>query len=176
VAAVFVQTAGAGLQEIDAPLTIVKVVDGVAPAGTTFTATVQCDGDIIDIGEEDGVNSATVVFDALGQPTTADVIGFRGPGECAISETATGGASSVAYACSGVQGTPVDEEEPPVKQGFGPSPAAVVLPPVCATTGPQGVEVNISTPDQTATVTITNTFTPAPKPAAQIVAAPAFTG
>jgi hypothetical protein len=179
--AVFVQTAGAGIEgEIAAPLTIVKVVDGVAPAGTTFTATVQCDDDIIDTGEEDGANTATVTFDASGQPTSADVIGFRGPGTCTVTETAAGGASTVAYACSGVQGTPGEEGgevEVPIGEGFdGPSSSAVVLPAVCGTTGPvDPITVNVSAPDQSATVTITNTFSAA-TPAAQIVAAPAFTG
>jgi hypothetical protein len=174
----FAPSAGAGLEGLDAPLTIVKVVNGVAPAGTTFTATIQCDDDIIDNGDE-GSDVATVTFDATGQPTSADVIGFDGPGECEISETATGGASSVSYDCSGVQGTPDDETEPPLEDsGFdAPSSSAVVLPPVCAIVSPDGVEVNISAPDQSGTVTITNTFAdPQPQPAAQIVAQPAFTG
>ena len=176
----FAPSAGAGPKEIDAPLTIVKVVEGVAPAGTTFTATIPCDGDIIDDGE-DGTDVATGSFDATGQPTSADVIGFRNEGQCAVTETASGGASTVSYACTGVQGTPIDEEPPLEPRGFDVSPAAVVLPPVCASTGPDGVEVNISVPDQSGTVTITNTFVapqpqPQPKPAAQVVAKPAFTG
>jgi hypothetical protein len=173
----FAPGAGAGLEGVDAPLTIVKVVDGVAPAGTTFTATIQCSADIIDDGGE-GTNMATVTFDATGQPTSADVIGFNGPGECDISETAQGGATTVSYACSGVQGTPVDDEEPVEPEGFDVSPSAVVLPPVCASVEAEGVEVNISTPDQSGTVTITNTFVPLQpiQPAAQVVAQPAFTG
>jgi hypothetical protein len=172
----FAPGAGAGLEGVDAPLTIVKVVDGVAPAGTTFTATIQCSDDIIDDGAE-GTDMATVTFDATGQPTSPDVIGFGGPGECEISETAQGGATSVSYACSGVLGTPVDEE-PVEPEGFEVSPSAVVLPPVCASVEAQGVAVNISAPDQSGTVTITNTFVPLQpiQPAAQVVAQPAFTG
>jgi hypothetical protein len=173
----FAPGAGAGLEGVDAPLTIVKVVDGVAPAGTTFTATIQCSDDIIDNGE-DGTDVATVTFDATGQPTSPDVIGFDGPGECDISETAQGGATTVSYACEGVQGTPIDEEPPLEPEGFEVSPSAVVLPPVCASVEAEGVEVNISAPDQSGTVTITNTFAPLQpiQPAAQVVAQPAFTG
>src|SRR3954466_10057828 len=122
-------TAGAGIEEvIDAPLTIVKVVNGVAPAGTTFTATIQCSDNIIVVGGSD-TDTATVTFDATGQPTSPDVIGFDDPGQCAVTETATGGASTVAYACTGVQGIPVDDVDPPVKEGFdAPSSSAVVIP------------------------------------------------
>jgi hypothetical protein len=173
--ALFVQTASAGLPSLDAPLTVVKVVDGVAPAGTTFTATITCDDDIIGDGEV-GTDTATVTFDATGQPTSADTIGFRGPGVCTVTETANGGATTVAYGCEGVQGTIGEESD------WGPS-RADILPDVCATTGPTDpIEVNISEPDQSATVTITNTFTaPTPPPAPPVVAPavvaqPAFTG
>jgi hypothetical protein len=178
--AIFAPGAGAGSQAGSAPLTVVKTVSGAVPAGTTFTATIQCDGDMIFTGGE-STDVATVTFDATGQPTSADVIGFEGPGECEISETAQGGAATVSYACEGVQGTPVDDEPPLEPLGFDVSPSAVVLPPVCATVGANGVEVNISAPDQSGTVTITNTFVPLQplqpiQPAAQVVAQPAFTG
>jgi hypothetical protein len=174
VLALSVQTAGAGLGGgLAAPLTVIKVVDGVAPAGTTFTATIHCDSAIIDDGDE-GADTTTVTFDATGQPTSADTIGFGGPGVCTVTETVSGGAKTVAYACEGVQGT-IDDE--PIKESFGGPSTSDVLPPVCATTGPvDPIEVNISEPDQSATVTITNTFAAEIKPAAQIVAQPAFTG
>jgi len=161
-----------------APLTIVKVVQGDAPAGTTFEVTVHCDDNIIDNGAE-GTDTTSVTFDATGQPTSPDVVVFDGPGTCTVTETATGGAQSVAYACEGVEGTGGDGEEPPAESAFGdPSATAEVLPPVCATSGPvDPIEVNISAPDQSATVTVTNTFPqPVPQPAAQVVAQPAFTG
>jgi hypothetical protein len=181
--ALFVQTAGAGLGGgLSAPLTVVKVVDPAhpAPPGTTFTATIHCDDTIIDPGTEptanteiEGLDTATVTFDATGQPTTPDTIGFIGPGVCTVTETATGGAATVSYACEGVQGT-IDDA--PIKESFGGPSSSDVLPPVCATTGPvDPIEVNISEPDQSATVTITNTFA-APQIAPQIVAQPAFTG
>ncbi|HEY3673864.1 MAG TPA: hypothetical protein VGN51_23220 [Acidimicrobiia bacterium] len=183
--AVFVPAAGAGIEgpNLSAPLTVVKVVDPAhpAPAGTTFTATVHCDSNIIDPGEGadaetvEGLSETTITFDATGQPTSPDTIGFVEGGLCTVTETSTGGAKSVAYACEGVLGT-IDSEAP-IKQSFDGPSASDVVPPVCATTGPvDPIEVNIFAPDQSATVTITNTFDPEIKPAAQIVAQPAFTG
>jgi hypothetical protein len=186
VAGFMAQGAGAGLNPgLAAPLTVVKVVHGAVPAGTTFTATVHCDSPIIDTGEpqpqatDEGTDTATITFDATGQPTSVSTIGFIESGVCTVTETGTGAAQSVSYACDGVQGTlPTDDTEPVNPEFDGPS-TADVLPPVCATTGPvEPIEVNISEPDQSATVTITNTFAdPAPAIAPEAVAAqPTFTG
>ena len=169
---VFSVSAGAGVEGGPvAPLTVVKTVTGPVPAGTTFTATIQCDGDIIDIGP--GTDTATVTFDATGQPTSADTVGFNDPGTCTVTETASGGAATTTYTC---EGTVPDATE----RGF---EAQQVEPPdVCDSVGPQAtpITVNIFTEVQTATVTINNTFvapTPPPiTPAAQIVAQPTFTG
>jgi hypothetical protein len=183
------QGANAGLEnELSAPLTVVKVVDPAhpAPTGTTFTATVHCDGSIIDTGEpaneatDEGTDTATITFDATGQPTSPSTIGFINEGVCTVTETANGGAKSVSYACEGVQGTIKEGSEPVNPQFEGPS-SADVLPAVCATTGPvDPIEVNISEPDQSATVTITNSFEVAPTPppvvAPEVVAQPTFTG
>ncbi len=171
-AGVLAPTAGAGVAPtLAAPLTVLTVVDGIAPAGTTFTATIHCDGAIIDEGGS-GTDTATVTFDATGQPTSADTVGFGGPGVCTVTETASGGASSVAYGCTGQQGT--------ISGGVSgfehQASASDVLPPVCATTGPvDPIEVNISAEDQSATVTVTNTFV-APTPSPAVVVQPAFTG
>jgi hypothetical protein len=172
---VLAPVAGAGgVKPIDAPLTIVKVVDGPVPAGTTFEVTVHCDKAIIVDGGP-ASDTASVTFDEDGQPTSPDVIGFGDPGTCTVTETGTGGAASVAYACEGVAGTP---EGLPDSSSFGDRSSAAVALPVCATTGPvDPIVVNISAPDQSGTVTVTNTFTgPQPQPAAEVVAAPAFTG
>jgi hypothetical protein len=178
--------AGAGIRQDSAPLTIVKTVSGPVPAGTTFTATLQCtpselsasspgDGGMINDGGE-GTNTATVTFGANGQPTSPDTFFFYRPGTCTVTETVSGGASSTTYACDGT--IPDDEEEVPAPiDGVGAFQAEEITDP-CATAGPQAapMTVFIEDQDQDATVTIANTFTEQIKPAAQIVAQPAFTG
>ena len=167
------QVAGAGGPSPGAaPLTVVKTVSGTAPAGTTFAAVVQCDGAIIVDGGE-GTYTATVTFGATGQPTSPDTVTFGDPGQCTVTETAAGGAASTTYACEGV--APVDE---PDRESFS---AQQVLPedPICPAAGPQAspITVNIEFEGQQASVTIHNTFAdPVVRPAASIVAAPAFTG
>jgi hypothetical protein len=174
------QTAVAGGESGDAPLTVVKTVSGPVAAGTTFTATIQCDDTIIDDGGE-GTDSATVTFDASGQPTSPDTMTFGGPGTCTVTETASGGATTTTAACE----SSVPVLPPQSQDGFS---ATAVGPddPVCPVAGPQAapITVNIVNPEQTATVTIANTFvvtpltplTPVVQPAAAIAAAPAFTG
>jgi hypothetical protein len=154
-----------------APLTIVKTVSGPVPAGTTFTASIVCDDTIIE-GDGGSTDAATVEFDATGQPTTPDTVTFDDPGTCTVTETATGGAATTTYACEGVE--PVQE---PIKESD--VSAAQVEEPICPTAGPQAapISVNIEFEDQTATVTIHNTFNePTPQVAPQVVAQPAFTG
>jgi len=174
----FTQVASAGLQPVGAaPLTVLKTVTGTAPAGTTFTATIQCDDAIIETGGEP-TDHATVTFNATGQPTSADTVTFNDPGQCNVTETATGGATTTTYACEGTE--PVESGD----EGIGGT--AIVQPPdpICTAAGPQAtpIAVNIEFEDQTATVTINNTFVaPQPPPlqpvaAAGVVAAPTFTG
>ena len=102
-----------------APLTVVKTVSGTVPAGTTFTATIECPGGIIDDVDGDVV---TVEFDAAGQPTTPSTVFFDAPGTCTVTETAAGGASSTTYSCAAT--VPEEDEEVPdpeveVPSGFG---------------------------------------------------------
>jgi hypothetical protein len=80
---------------------VLKTVSGPVPAGTTFTATIQCDGAIIFDSGGDSLDSATVTFDATGQPTSPDTVTFDDPGQCTVTETATGGAATTTYACDG---------------------------------------------------------------------------
>jgi hypothetical protein len=165
----FTQVASAGEQQIGvAPLTVVKTVSGPVPAGTTFTATIQCDGDIIYTGE-DPIDQATVTFDATGQPTSPDTVTFEDPGACIVTETASGGAGTTTYSC---------EDEVPL-EGTGVGGTAIVEPdgPICTAVGPQvdPISVNIEFEDQEATVTIHNTFAE-PQAAPRVVARPAFTG
>jgi hypothetical protein len=169
--ALFAPAAGAGGQGGAAPLTVVKTVSGPVPAGTTFTATIQCSDDIIET-DGGGTDQATVTFDDKGQPTSADTVTFNDPGECAVTETVNGGASSTTYDCEG--SAPVDEPEK--ESEF--SASQVEEPEVvCAIVNADGVEVNIFNESQEALVTIHNTFAePTPQPAAQVVAQPAFTG
>jgi hypothetical protein len=175
--ALFVQTAGAGGQPaLDAPLTVLKTVSGPVPAGTTFTAQIQCDDAIIHTGE-DSVDSATVTFDDTGQPTSPDTFGFDDPGSCTVTETAAGGATTTSYACEGS----VPDDSSAESSFGGVSASQVEAEPICAAAGPQAtpVTVNINTPDQEATVTIANSFVaaqPEAQPATAVAAAPAFTG
>jgi hypothetical protein len=176
-------TAGAGVAAGPvAPLTVVKTVSGPVPSGTTFTATVTCDGDILVTpgGPSDHVS---ISFDATGQPTTVDTYGFNDPGTCTVTETVTGGAATTTYACEGSVPEPPSTTTTsttlavPKSTGF----SAQVAPddPICPVAGPQAapISVNIVNEGQTATVTIHNTFDePAPQPAAQVVAQPTFTG
>jgi hypothetical protein len=135
-----------------------KVVVGNAPPGTTFTVHYAC---------SDGGPSGDLTFDASGDPVPANDNFFNAnvPGTtCTITETGTGGATTVAYAC---------EDDG-----------------VNASCAPSGNEVTFDSPDQTSTsvtITVTNTFaepapgtTPAgsaaPEPAAAVVGTPVFTG
>ena len=170
VGVVLVTGAGAGKMGDDAPLTIEKDVVGPVPPGTTFTVTVTCDPGTITNGESDTTFVAT--FDAAGNPTSQDTAFFEGETECTVTETATGGASSVAYAC---EGEFPQEEELPEGEGFSAQGFMGETP--CGTISAGGVQVFIESPQQFATVTVTNTFTaPPPTPAPAVVAQPAFTG
>jgi hypothetical protein len=166
-----------------APLTIVKTVSGPVPAGTTFTVNLHCPDGNIDTGLDGAgaaaitATDATVTFDAAGQPTSPDIIGFDDQGTCTVTETASGGAASVTYSCTGTIPEPSN-----ASNGFG-GIAAEQIAPVptdpCEAAGPQAAPmvVLIVEPDQDATVTVHNTFAdPAPTPAAQVVIQPAFTG
>ena len=85
-------------------LSILKVVTGQAPAGTTFTVHVVCSHVVIT-----GVNAQasqttvdrTLVFDALGHPFSGGnptvIAAFTDT--CNVTETASGGATTVSYAC-----------------------------------------------------------------------------
>jgi hypothetical protein len=154
-------TAGAGgVGMLAAPLTIAKTVHGPVPAGTTFTVTIHCGSPIIDDGGS-GTDTATVTFDAQGNPSTADTIGFGDPGQCTVTETANGGAATVTYSCVGTLPTDGGKGSDVSPSGVQPEE------PVCATDGPQvdPIIVNIISGNQTATVTVDNTFvTPPPPP------------
>jgi len=178
--------AGAGIRQDSAPLTIVKTVSGPVPAGTTFTATLQCtpfepsaaspgDGGMINDGGE-GTNTATVTFGADGQPTSISTFYFYAPGTCTVTESANGGASSTTYSCEGTIPDEEDEELEPI-DGVGAFQAEDVGDP-CAAAGPQAgpMTVLIEDQDQDATVTIANTFVQQVQAAPQVVAQPAFTG
>jgi hypothetical protein len=174
----FSQVAFAGAVPVGpvAPLTVVKTVSGTVPAGTTFTATIQCDDDIIDTGDG-STDQATVTFDSTGQPTSADTVGFDDPGQCTVTESASGGAATTTYSCEGTV-----PDEPTKESDFSATQVAPIDEVVCEAAGPQAapITVNIFDEGQTATVTIHNTFVaptpPPPIPAAQVVAQPAFTG
>jgi hypothetical protein len=156
----FASSARAGVQPA-ATLTVLKTVSGPVPTGATFTVKIECDHALIDTGTGSAI-SADVTFDATGQPTSADTVGFNDTGQCIINETATGGATTVTFSCTG-----------------SPGPAEPGAPQVCPEAGPQptSISVNILTDDQTATVTVANTFVePEPTPSPAVVIQPVFTG
>lgn len=164
----FASPAGAGGQPPSdvTPLTVVKTVSGPVPAGTTFTATVECDDDIIEVGL-DVTDTATVTFSADGQPTSADTVVFDDPGTCTVTETATGGAATTTYACASevVEAGTSEVEGQQVLQ-------------LCGTAGPQSdpITINPEVVEGSITVTIHNTFVESPQAAPQVVAQPVFTG
>jgi hypothetical protein len=136
-----------------------KVVVGNAPPGTTFTVHYAC---------SDGGPSGDLSFDATGDPAPVNSNFFNAgvPGTtCTITETATGGATTVAYAC---------EDDG-----------------VNASCAPSGNEVTFDSPESTSnnvTFTVTNTFDaatpttspssapPEPEAATAVAGVPRLTG
>jgi hypothetical protein len=167
-------TLTAGAQETGvAPLTVSKVVVGTIPAGTTFTVTVDCEGNIFG---PDG-NQATIVFDAQGNVVSGDATTvFGDPGDCTVTETQNGGAESTTYACADNSDTLTETGS----TGWGGDTTADTPDPTevaplaegdfCETFGPQAepMIVHIDDPDQEVTVTITNAF--------PLEVSPSFTG
>jgi hypothetical protein len=162
--AAFTSGAGAGAVEFE----ILKTVNGAPPPGTVFEVTLACDGVTILPGGEGGQSQAVVRFDAAGTPQDVSAFRFDGEGTCTVTETQTGGASSVTYECfikGGEEGVP------------GP----------CTPSGPQSnpVTLNVTTPRSPSSVVVTNTFEPQqppepPRPPAVVAppvpAAPRLTG
>jgi len=168
---------GTGTAQEEASFTVVKVVTGDPPAGTTFTVDVQCIG-VVNAGTSGasaGTGSTTatssttatttgnvhaasgaideIVFNAQGQVVSGVAsFGPPNPAGCTATERLNGGAQTVTYACSVSGATPVAEADPTTCDG--------------------NQTVNFpSLPVQSGTITITNAFPPAP-----LVVEPAFTG
>lgn len=146
----FTTSAAPGTAEFE----ILKTVNGAPPAGTTFTVTLACDGATIFPGGENGQTQVVVRFDATGTPQDPAAFRFEGSGTCTVTETQTGGATSVTYECA-------------LTAGEG-------APPPCTPGGPQTspVTLNVTTPRSSSSVTVTNTFERPPAP----VAPPRLTG
>ena len=156
---------GAGAGVVTTPrtntVTVLKVVNGTAPADTTFTVALTCESD--GLGTEATVD---ITFDATGQPTSADSVDDLGAGtECAATETVNGGASSTTYACAITRGS---TDPGPVFQGNCTADDTVTFGDVL---GDDGV------------ITVTNTFSapvppvpPAPPVAQAVAVTPTFTG
>jgi len=155
--ALFAAPVSAG-QSFPNMVTIKKVVSGAVPAGTTFTVHVVCN---VTVGK--GVPVVTdVLFDSTGAVTSGNsVIGALASYECTATETVSGGATSVGFACAktGVRA-------------------------VCTETSTSASVEFIDETGSTGTITVTNTFPPPPVvvptppivPAPEVVVAPAFTG
>ena len=161
---------------LDAPLTIKKVTSGPTTPGQTFTVHVSCPGGTIAAGDT-GLTDVDLVFTVDGagavQPSAGQTIGFLEQTDCTVTETGTGGATSVSYECAGSGvGSEVD-----ATAGWSDAGAAAVAPDdPCLTSGPQAtpISVDIVTARQEAMVTVTNTLVAAP--AAGVVVTPRFTG
>ena len=98
--------ASADVQQGPNTLNIQKSVVGVAPSGTVFSVQVSCSASSLP------TNTQTVWFDhtghasdAAGNQISAPVLHPRLSDVCTVSETNSGGASSVSYACSASGGT-----------------------------------------------------------------------
>jgi hypothetical protein len=156
--AVLAGPTSAGVMAPTNTVTIDKVVSGPVPAGTTFTVEVSCS---LTIGKSVPVVT-DVVFDSTGAVTSGNnVISTAASSECTATETVTGGASTVAYACtaSGSRAT-------------------------CADPAPETPRVTfVDVTGSSGTITVTNTFVAPPAPPAPpaiaplaVVVPPTFTG
>jgi hypothetical protein len=160
---------------LDAPLTIRKVVTGPATPGQTFTVHVSCPDGTIAHGFTD-LSDVDVHFtvDAAGtvQPAAGHTVGFFGRTQCTVTETDPGGATSVAYACTG-RGASIEATAAGSWDGVEAATGANPDDP-CQTSGPQSepIGVDVVAARQEATVTVTNTL-PAVAP---LVVTPRFTG
>jgi hypothetical protein len=150
-------------------LTVSKVVTGPVPPGTTFTVTVVCTAVPVDGTGSAGTTASTLTpqtaapapvtttltFNANGDPTTpgSNVVPVTDlPSTCTVTETGTGGAQSVSYACaSNSDGA------------------------VCGTNQQTVQYMADETSSLSATITVTNTFPPPPPPE-PVVVSPTFTG
>jgi len=166
-----------------APLTITKALTGAPAAGTTFSISIACDEPNIDLGsvgllgESDHATLQFVVgSDGTAHPVGSDTVSFVSATQCTVTEPVAGGAVSTSLTCAGVAGTPLQSGSLQSQSEWGQVGAtSVVTPtsPVCPAPGPSdgSILVNIVWPDQTATVTVTNTFA-----AAAAAVTPRFTG
>jgi hypothetical protein len=128
---------------INAPITVTKVVSGTEPFAPTYVIHIACIGTAPFVGNNP---TADLTFFAGGgsQQFNGIVSGYEG--NCTFTETNTGGATSVTYACSEASGQP---------------PSAAT----CGGGGASPSTLNINDPSaaQLATITVTDTFA-APTP------------
>jgi hypothetical protein len=129
---------------------LLKEVEGTPPAGTRFSVTISCDGVTI---QPVGASDVVVTFAADGTPLTTSALRLEGTGTCTVTETDTGGATSVSYECAQTGGG-VGEGGPPPCPAAGPQSSPPVL--------------NVTTPRSPGSVIITNRFA--------VRAQPDFTG
>jgi hypothetical protein len=164
-----------------APLTIKKATTGAtARPGQAFTVQVACDSPTIFLGGQNlsSVDLSFAVDDAgVVQPASGYTLGFDEENHCTVTETAAGSQTSeTSYACtgSGAQ-TAIDAASAGAWQGGVGTATAANPDDPCVTSGPQAtpIAVDIVTPDQQATVTVTNTLV---DPAAAVNVTPRFTG
>jgi Domain of unknown function (DUF5979) len=152
-AALVVAIAGPAPGGASAPVTVTKVVTGPEAPGATYTVNVSCIG----TGPFTGNNpSANLNFAAGGGSQQFGGIDPGYEGDCTFTETSTGGAVHIAYACAVA----------PAQSGAA----------TCGGGGAAPSTLNVNDPSaaQLATITVTNDFTP--DPAVAVVAPANFTG
>jgi hypothetical protein len=142
-------------------ITVNKSVTG-APPGTTFAVTLSC----VTSPTPGTPETHTIHFDASGTPTDTHIFTIGAGHDCTVTETANGGASTVAYQCEFT---------------FGPTDPNHTL--GSCSGGATGNTVHFGDViGDSATVTVVNTFiattttTTTTTTAPPVEAAPAFTG
>jgi Domain of unknown function (DUF5979) len=143
-AALALAAAPAGAGKVVQVVEVTKVVQGTPPPGTQFEVAVACEN------ASGPTESGTLTFDSSGGTQEFDAGGASQA--CTVSEPGTGGASSVAFACSAVQQL------------------------TCNSSTSNTFQSDVAR----VSYTVSNTFDPGATPAAEaaqpIEAAPAFTG
>ena len=161
--AVAAAPSGAGAPRANT-VTIEKHVIGTAPTGTVFTVQLDCQSNLAPLAAPLAAPIPTLSFDANGQAQSNNVFNVPAGQTCTVTETATGGASTVAYACAITRGS-TDQIGPPFLGN--------------CTAGNVASFTDVI--GDHATITVTNTFVaPTPPPAPPVTqavqVAPTFTG
>jgi len=167
---------GPASAQVTSTLTILKNVSGVVPSGTVFAVQVSCTS---------APSSQTVWFDETGHASdstghqiSGNVIDVGATNTCTVSETYSGGASSITYACAEGSDSPdtnCTQDNQVEYTGASGNSATITVTNTFETTTTSTTTTTLA-PAVTTLPPVTTT-TLAPKPAPVPVVAPAhFTG